>query len=351
MFSNVKARSLAGAGAALAMTFFFSGAAIAQGPPVNVKAGKVETAAEKKAMKAFRMKKGSGYKGDAEAKKLGDKLFKHARFNDQVQLKADKANKMMHVGRTDPSAHFRIDKTTGDFSFSKGMKGYYNDRETMGLPGKDKAEEVAKKHLTDLGLMPEKQEEMVVRHIGGLKQVDIAPDGKAQERDKLVTVHFGRQIDGIDVGGPGSKIIVQLGANGELVALHKRWIEVTEEKKADGDFGRPFDITQKITEKLKKDGAKAKKIDAGTPEFGYFDDGEGNIEPAYFFEAELSYDPAVIGLDEEPVAKEKKEHKEKYHGVVPALKNSKANFSQLERAKTPPGLDRKPDKDADPIQD
>jgi len=344
MFSKMKVKTVISVASAIALAGFFAGTAFAQGPSVNMTQGKFETAQQKNALKAFTNKKAA--KTDAEVKQLGDKLFKHAHANESVQLKDDKTDHLSHVGRLDPSAHFRVDKKTGDFSFNKGLKEYLNDRETMGLPQGDKAVEVAKKHLSDLGEMPEKQEELVVLHIGGLKQVDVTADGKSVEKDKLVTVHFGRKIDGIDVGGPGSKIVVDLGANGELVALHKRWIEVNEEKKGASDFALEFDVKNKLQGQLKNDGAKAKRIDSGAPDFGYFDDGEGKIEPAYFVNAELTYD-----IEDLENAGAKKEHKEKYLGAVSALKQSKAKFEQLEKAKVPPGQSKAVDKDAPSVKD
>lgn len=332
MYSNISFRIVFGAFSALALTILFSSTAQADGPVVNMKKGVFETAQQKNAMKAFRHK--GAPKTDAEVKQLGLKLFRQSRSNEAVELKDDKTGHLISVGRNDPSAHFRVNKKIGDFTFNKGMKDYLNDKETIGLPQGEKAVDIAKKHLTDLGLMPEKQEEMVVRHIGGLKQADVAAEGKSVEKDKLVTVHFGRQIDGVDVGGPGSKIVVELGTNGELVSVHRRWIELTEEKKRADEFALEADISNKINEKLKKDGAKAKQIDAESPDFGYFDDGDGNIEPAYFYLAELNYD-----LDDAENPGKKKEFKEKYLGVVPALKQSKAKFDQIEKAKTFP---RKP---------
>jgi hypothetical protein len=344
MFANRKVKTVIGALSALALAGFFAGATLAQGPPVNIKQGKFETAEQRNAMKAFRQR--GGPKTDAEVKQLGEKLFAHARAKKTVELKEDTSGHLTHVDQGDPSAHFRIDRRTGDFSFNKGLKGYLNDSEPTGLPRGDKAVEMAKKHLGDLGLMPEKQEEMVVRHIGGLRQVDIGPDGKAVERDKLVTVHFGRRIDGVNVGGPGSKIVVELGANGELVGLHRRWIEVVKETKQAGDFAAEAEVRTKINDKLKSVASKAKKISSDAPDFGYFDDGVGNIEPAYFYDAELTYD-----LTDEEDTTRTKEHKEKYHGAVPALKRSKAKFDQLDKAKMPPRKNQQGDKDSPPIKD
>jgi hypothetical protein len=314
--------------AALVVPVLLIGTLAFAAPPVNMKQSRFVTAREKNAVKAYRMK--AGYKGDADAKALGEKLFKTKGRAELVTLKDDGSNHMLHVSKDDPSAHFRIDKTTGDFSWGKGLKSYLNDGATQGLPGKDTAADVAKRHLTDLGLMPADQKQLVVKHIGGVRQADLAADGKVVEHDKLVTVHFGRVIDGIDVGGPGSKIIVDLGANGELVSLSRRWSELNEEKKTDADLETQGDVTNHVKAKLQREGSNAKTIDSSGPEFGYFDDGKGNIEPAYFYTADLTYD----STDEKGVVHPLKE---KHSGAVPALKGSKADFEQLEKAKAQPG--------------
>lgn len=313
---------------AAAAALLISTAAFAA-PQVNVKSGRFVTPREKNAMKAYRMKQ--GYQGDAAAKQLAEKIFRTKGRAELVTLKDDGSNHMLHVSRDDPSAHFRIDKTTGDFSWSKGFKGYENDGTTQGLPAKDRAADVAKRHLTDLGLMPADEKQLVVKHVGGVKQMDLGPDGKPTgEHDKLVTVFFGRQIDGIDVGGPGSKIVVDLGANGELVSVSRRWSELSEEKKNDGDFSNQSEVVNKLKAKLQRDGSSAKLIDSSEPDFGYFDDGKGNIEPAYFYAADITYDIADPAGNTQQV-------KEKHGGAVPALKASKADFDQLEKAKSQPG--------------
>ena len=342
MFDHKRARTMIRAVGALGLAVFLGSALFAQGPTVRMRPEKFETAKQKNSLKAYRMR--GGYKGDAEAKALADRLFKAGGLKESAALTDDKSNHKLYVSKGDPSAHFRIDRTSGDFSFNKGLKQYLATSASSGLPGKDKAVELAKKHLADLGLMPEKQNEMVVRHVGGLKQVDVTADGKATEQDRLVTVHFGRKIDGIDVGGPGSKIVVDLGANGELVGLTRRWIEVTEEKKNDADFKSQADVVNNVKDKLRRDAAKAKSVDASGPDFGYFDDGKGNIEPAYFFTADVTYD-----IESERGGR--KEHKEKHHGAVSALRRSRADFEQLEKAKLPPGKSTAVAKDKPAVKD
>lgn len=328
MFRTNTIKRLVTGATALAATMLLATPAFSE-PQVNVKAGKFETAKEKKAVKSFKMKE--GYKGEAAARELGNKLYKHAKANASISLKGDdKSNALIHVDKSDPAGHFRIDKTTGDFSFHKGFKEFVNDRSTPGLPTKEKAPDVAKKHLADLGLLPDNQDELVLKHVGGVNQVDVKDGKPTAELKKLVTVYFGRQIDGIDVGGPGSKMIVDLGENGELVSVQRRWVEVVAEEKTDADVKGQAEVTNDMKSKLRGEASKAKLADTTAPDFGYFDDGKGNIEPAYFFNAELTYD----GTDAEgkPAAQ-----KEKFHGAVPALKNSKADFRQLEKAARQPG--------------
>lgn len=333
MFNRTASRKYATGAAVFALAAVLAAPAFAE-PQINVKSGRFVTAKEKNALKAFRMKE--GYKGDAAAKELGDKLLKMAKASDQVMLKGDAmSNKMMHVSKNDPSSHFRIDKTTGDFSFHKGFKEYENDRATQGLPTKENAPAMAKKYLSDLGLLPEKQDELVLRHVGGLSQVDVKDGKPSAELKKTVIVHFGRVIDGVDVGGPGSKMVVELGENGELVSIQRRWMEKNVEAKNDSEAKGQAEVSNDLKAKLRSEASKAKRVDSNAPDFGYFDDGKGNIEPAYFFDAELSYD----GVDAEgkPTVQ-----KEKFHGVVPALKNSKADFVQLEKAGKPPGRSNQP---------
>ena len=341
MFHSISSRKIATGAGILALSVLMGAPAFAE-PQVNVKAGKFDTAKEKKALKTLKMKE--GFKGDVASRELGNKLFQKAKKSESVALKDDGNNGLVHVSKTDPSGHFRVDKTTGDISFHKGFKEFANDGETSNLPGKDKAAEVAKKHLADLGLLPANDGELVVKHVGGLRQVDVKDGKPGPEHDKLVTVHFGRQIDGIDVGGPGSKIVVDLGANGDLVSVQKRWIEVTEEQKTDADAKGQSEVVNEVKNKIRGEANKAKRADTTAPDFGYFDDGKGNIEPAYFFNADLTYD--AVDLEGKPT-----QMKEKYHGAVPALKGSKADFKQLEKADKQPGRSAKHAEDKPPVKD
>ena len=309
----------------IALSVFVTGSAMG-GPKINIKAGKFETAQQKRAMHAYRMV--AGYKGDNDAKLFAEHLFNKTKARQKVSLKADTANNMIYLGGA-PGAFFRINRKTGDFSFSKGIGDYFkNENRTDSLPGKNQAANIAKQHLKALKLMPKYEKELTLQHVGGLG-LATHKDGKtSQPVDKLVTVQFGRVIDGVPVTGPGSKIIVTLGANGELVSLQRRWVELKREQKKSKDFKSQADVHSNIKAKMAKEAAGAKRVDVNAPEFGYYDDGDGNIEPAYIFLADLTYDSED--------AKAGKYEKEKYFGVVGAMKGSRAKFDQLEKAKKGP---------------
>jgi hypothetical protein len=105
------------------------------------------------------------------------------------------------------------------------MKAYAIEGDTPSLPGRALAVPVALMHLQLLDLLPAETGELFVQHVGGMRQNKVMEDGSTGYYDKLVTVHFGRKIDGIEVSGPGSKIVVHLGAYGELAGLNRRWVE------------------------------------------------------------------------------------------------------------------------------
>jgi hypothetical protein len=320
---------------ALAFLLFtvFANGAFAQ-PPVNMRVSKFDEPASRGADRAFRMKE--GFRGQQDAARQADKLFKHGGKGQTIQFKDDGAGNLIHINQSDPSAHFRVNKKTGDFSFNRGIADLLNDKQTQGLPTGQQAIERAKSHLKALGELPD-EEELVVQHVGGLRMAEMTDGNVHRAVDKLTTVHFGRRIKGLDVAGPGSKIVVDLGTNGELVGLQKRWMSLTdaEEKIPPGSLRSRGDVEQSTRAKLQREWAKAKKINADSLDLGYYDDGEGNIEPAYFTIAELVHD----SFDEGGKVSEVKSH---FLNATPAMKNSRAKFDQEDKPGRPPQRESSP---------
>jgi len=273
-------------------------------------------------MRVYRM--GTRFGGAEQARVLAERLFEGT--GAQVELKEDNANGLMYVNPGDPSAYVRIDRTTGDFSFSRGLARYYGGGATPGLPDSARAVEIARTRLREIGELPQ-GEALVVQHVGGLRMSEVQ-NGATRTVDKLVNVHFGRRIDGVEVGGPGSKIVVTLGENGALVGLHKRWISLAAEERGAAEFLRPAEVQAAATTLVRAEWPRARRVAANRPELGYYDDGHGNVEPAYFVAA------TIVVEGEEP---SRAGHVDHYLGVVPALRQPRGDYRQQERARVQPG--------------
>ena len=241
-----------------------------------------------------------------------------------------KGTKLDFQGRLDTSIAFQFEPTTGDISFQADPAGIDALADTPGLPTGQDAVRRALQHLQGLGLLPEDPRQLVVRHIGGERMAHF--DGETtQDFAKVTMVHFGRRLGGFDVGGPGSKIVVGLGENGRLVSLVRRWQELDL---VEGSAERmlPAEEVGPLTQQdLAKAHEKAMTIEAGTPELGFYDDGKGRIEPAWFTQAKVSHDPEVHAFARSGEVLDAL-------SVVPALEGSQLDTYQQRRALVTPDL-------------
>jgi hypothetical protein len=203
-----------------------------------------------------------------------------------------KGSKLAFQGRFDTSIVMQFEPTTGDISFQADPAGIDEPADTPGLPMGQDAVRQALQHLQGLGLLPEDPRQLVVRHIGGERMAHF--DGETtQDFAKVTMVHFGRRLGGFDVGGPGSKIVVGLGENGRLVSLIRRWQEL-DLVQGSAERMLPAEKIGTLTQlDLARTHNKAMKVDAGRPELGFYDDGKGRIEPAWFTKAKVAHDPEV----------------------------------------------------------
>lgn len=205
--------------------------------------------------------------------------------------------------KEDSSAVFDVEIMTGAFLFNTGLKKYAGERNTPGLPLKSKAPELALEHLAKLKYLPKNSEELVVKNVGGLG-MSLAKEGKISEKyQKLVTVLFGRVLDGVPVQGRGSRIVVHLGDNASLVGLIKHWPEVKAKKIKNGRIKNDDLIREEINSRLLRMAGQAKEIIVREARLVLFDDGRGVIEPAVYVVAAARYDEPerVTGIVEIPV--------------------------------------------------
>lgn len=330
MSNFIQLKSLATLACALTFSTFTSAQSFdvpTAGPVVSVAGAPQTMHVEMGATRSFEM--AGQFAGVEAANDVAGRLMargRHLAAPMQLNLipNAD-GTKLGFVDSEDPSAFVTVDQRTGDLSFCRGMQGFDASGHTENLPRGENAVRSAIEHLERLGLMPTKRDEMVVQHIGGLRMSERSEDGTTADFDKLTTVHFGRTIDGMPVGGPGSKITVHLGANGDLVGMQRRWIETEAQAHTDEEFFSRNESVASVESHLRSEWSRAMKVTSAAPQLGLFDDGRGTIEPAFFFRAELEYDTELHEFA-------KGDYTNEYLGILPALRTSRAQFEQQVKA-------------------
>ncbi len=210
----------------------------------------------------------------------------------------------------DPTAFYAQDSKTGTLSFNKGMEGYYNNKKLQ-LPDEAKAKELSLSFIKNVGLAPEDMKELKMMHSGGLRASDA---GSENVTDLLRTITYGRMLNGVPVYGAGSKIVVNVGNNGEIVGVKSRWKQV--EKTASKQVKTASLISAKEAEvqmqrKLISDYGKDAKFKIKDMYLAYYDGGENFIQPAYFFQVDINL----------PEVKGSPSIKFDYIGIVAALPN------------------------------
>lgn len=224
---------------------------------------------------------------------------------------------------SDNTAMLHVDGPGRTVVFHKGIGDINGAESTPNLPSKEAAPAVAQGVLAELELTPERTEEMFVEHVGGLSMGLESPTGDSQVFEKLRTVRFGRRLGGQRVIGRGSRIQVQLGQEGELRGVIRRWDEVSARSIApEAKFTAP-EIREMIRFRLDNSANHAKAIAFNKAELVLFDDGQGVIEPVIHVVVDLTIESQTRGEDGTP---ETRVIENPFDFFVPILRNPKAEL-------------------------
>lgn len=277
------------------------------------------------------------FKNQPQDKYLGPPVFlyKHGKAklmdNNALQVNAQKwagissdakAQKVgavsMIAPKDDPSASFEQDEQ-GSIRFSRSLKKYDGDFQPKLAPV-DNADKIAIKFLKENNLLPANESELKVAHIGGLRAAKAESN---QVIDKMRTVHFSREIDGLPVLGPGSKIIVHLGDKNQVEGLIHRWKELESSGEAKvslnpAQLRGEKEARDEITTRIKKDWGKAAQFKFNNVKMAYYDSNDGYVQPVYVFETTITPDNSLT-----PAGQRKQS--ERYLGMVPVMKNAPEN--------------------------
>jgi hypothetical protein len=213
-----------------------------------------------------------------------------------------------YVSSTDVNTTFEHNLVTGDISFNRNFSRYLGSFVPK-LPGDDVVASYASRFLTSNKLMPENPAELKVAHIGGLRASSVLKgDVPGPIIDKLKTVTFSRQLEGLPVIGAGSKMIVNIGNGGEVIGVSKRWRELDKPTRVDPAqlLSEKEAIALSKKQILSEFGAKS-VIRFVSTQVAYFDNNGQFIQPVFAFQTMVTLaDRGVAPIE--------------YVSIVPALR-------------------------------
>jgi hypothetical protein len=193
-----------------------------------------------------------------------------------------------NFNKDDASAHFDYEPQTGSLSFSKGIMEQMNVGKSKQLPSEAQAKELSNQFLVSNNLMPSQKDQVELVHVGGLKM-------QTQEEtvDLMKTVHYGRKINGVPVSGPGSKMTVSIGNNGQILSVNRKWREVNTSQKVAA--GKPVPSADLKTQaEAEKELAVLVNQLFGNVQYKlisvqklYFDNDGKYVQPVFLMEAEI----------------------------------------------------------------
>jgi hypothetical protein len=132
--------------------------------------------------------------------------------------------------KDDLNATFEQDLNNGNFTFNKSMKSYLGDYAPR-LPIAGGAIKIAEDFMKQNKLFPANSAQLKLVHQGGLRSQSVV-DGQrgGPVIDKLITLTYGRVVDSMPVIGPGSKIVVHVGDQGQVMGMIHRWRELAPQR-------------------------------------------------------------------------------------------------------------------------
>lgn len=240
--------------------------------------------------------------------------------SDRLVVPAD--NIVRYVSDRDANTTFEHNVVTGDVSFNRNFSRYLGSFAPK-LPDTDSALKYANQFLEQNKLLPANPEELKVAHVGGLRTTSVLRTGKpGPVVDKLVTLTYSRQLNGVPVIGAGSKFVVNIGDSGEIIGVTKRWRELNKPTR--------LAATEILTEKealdlskrqiLSEFGAKS-QVEVLQSQIAYFDNNGETIQPVFAFQTKIQLADSKLPAVE-------------YVSVVPAMRKpvENLNLTQLDPA-------------------
>ena len=224
----------------------------------------------------------------------------------------------------DKTTRLMVNRTRGHITLLPNLKQIATA--PVKLLGKQAAVGAAGNYVKKLKLAPKDASQVVPKQVTTLSTGTLNKQGgKTVGADKLQSVLFQRTLDGKAVMGKGSQLTVNLGDKGKVVGFHRSWNKVVTSK-IKPEFLSSKEVYDRIQNRLKNEIAGNIEVRVGTPRLVYFGNDRKFVQPAFFFEADLSTGKL----------------KAFYSGVVEALKNAPEPVSMRPNLKENPQAAKKP---------
>ncbi|KJV07357.1 hypothetical protein [Methylocucumis oryzae] len=192
------------------------------------------------------------------------------------------------ISPKDPNTRFEQNLKTGDIRFHRNFARYLGDYAPK-LPSTEEAMKAAHIFLEENKLLPRDESQLNLIHVGGLRMT--STDGKEPGAiiDKLITLNYSRVINDMPVIGPGSKFVIEVGEEGEILGLTKHWREfLPEGKPISPNEMYSFDEAIKLaTRQLQQEFGENVQYEFLQTKIAYFDNNGKFLQPVYAFETKV----------------------------------------------------------------
>ena len=194
-----------------------------------------------------------------------------------------------YVSKKDVNTTFEYDYLTGNFQFKRDFSDYLGDFEPT-LPSSNESIKITRSFLEKNELQAKNKDQFKLAHVGGLRASSVTEDGKAGAIvDKLVTLHYSREINGLPVIGPGSKFIVHLGHKGKIVGLTRHWRELNR-KAISLDYQEIYnedEAFEQAKRSIASEFGKGASFEVLQHQMAYYDNNGSFLQPVHAFQVKV----------------------------------------------------------------
>jgi hypothetical protein len=248
------------------------------------------------------------------------KQFLPYEYSDKLEI--PESNIVRYVSARDPNTTFEHNVVTGDVGFNRNFSRYLGSFVPK-LPGTDEALKYSSAFLEQNKLLPANPEELKIAHVGGLRTTSTLSTGRAGPVvDKLVTITYSRELNGVPVIGAGSKLVVNIGDSGEVIGVTRRWRELDKPVRlSSSEILSEKEALELSNRQILSEFGANSRVEVLQTQVAYFDNNGETIQPVFAFQTKVQLADQKLP----PV---------EYISVIPAMRKpiENLNLTQLDPA-------------------